>query len=343
MKLREDEEEELEEVEVEEEDGRIVEQEEEESLLEPIEEVPVVVVNIPQLDVAPVYVIEQRKKESAEKYAMSLNDISYDLCYVGKEDSGDDEEESNSGDEEESIGDFASSAAKRIFNLRTKLNDVARSRHSRRSDEDDGGAFFPMMFSNDLVFYPFNAEAQAHDIDRAVTVKTPTEDRNELPFGRSPRSAAADCSDIQRVIIDRKSQLEKDRLTQLYRTSLADVASENWTPMVRTEGVNWEAFMELEKIERLRPQTVEIKKKADENDAIISKEFFQARLKYAKENALDAISTIRIGDKEAGPALPTPVPLSFGKMHNGLCEINRPEYFYVSCSIININVKSKLL
>eukprot|EP00596_Hydrurales_sp_CCMP1899_P009725 CAMPEP_0119049162 /NCGR_PEP_ID=MMETSP1177-20130426/63174_1 /TAXON_ID=2985 /ORGANISM="Ochromonas sp, Strain CCMP1899" /LENGTH=1191 /DNA_ID=CAMNT_0007026049 /DNA_START=3076 /DNA_END=6651 /DNA_ORIENTATION=- len=334
---RENEEEELEEVEVEEEEERVVEQEEEESLPEPIEEVPVVVV-VPQLDyVAPGYIVEQRKKEAAEKYAMSLNDISYDLCYIEKVEVEEDEEESSSeeGSEEESIGDFASSAAKRIFNLRTKLNDVSRSRHTRRSD-DDSGAFFPMMFSDDLVFYPFNAQGfQAQDVDRVVTVKTsnegktPNEDRNEGPFGRSPRSAAADCSDIQQVIVDRKSQLEKDRLTQLYRTSLADVASENWTPMVRTEGADWEAFMELEKTERLRPQTVEIKKQADENDAIISKEFFEARLKHVKDNALDGTSTIRIGDKEDGPASPTPVPLSFGKMYRGLCEINQPEYFYV--------------
>jgi hypothetical protein len=333
----------VEEAEVEEEE-RIVEQKVKVVLPEPIYEIPVAVVSIPQVVVAPDYVTEQRKREGAEKFEMSLNDIRYESFHIDidrSKDSGDEEEEVDADEEDSEDEEFASSAAKRIFNLRKKLYDVARGHHSRRSDDFDGAAFFPLAFSNDLVFYPFNAQAQA-DAERSVAVMTPGEERNEPQFGRSPRSAAADCSDIQQVVIDRKSQLEKDRLTQLYRTSLADVASENWTPMIRKEGVDWEAFMEQERVERLRPLTVEIQKKADEGDAIISKEFLLDRLKYAKEHTLDAMSTIRLGDKEDGPASPTPMPLAFGKMHCGLCEISRPEYFYVSCSIRNQTINCTL-
>lgn len=337
----------------EEEDPEPPEQEqgqEEEEELTPEIEIPVLVsVSIP-LYIAPDYIQEQRSREAAEIMNMTDNDIRYASFYIEDVKSEESEEEADSSiatEEEhapEAAVDSGPSAAQKISNLRAKLNDVARGYHPRRSDSDfDGGAFFPMMFSNDLVFYPFNSQIQV-GADRAVN--TPGSS-NEV-VGREPllgRLSSADCSDIQQVIIDRKSQLEKDRLTQLYRTSLADVASELWTPIVRKEGVDWEAFMELEMVERLRPQTVEISSKEDEGDAIMSEQFFTNRLKYAKEGTFDPISTIRLGDKEDGgpsSSSPTPKPLAFGKMHGGLCEINRPEYFYVRFSTI-YTLKSEMM
>ena len=115
---------------------------------------------------------------------------------------------------------------------------------------------------------------------------------------------AIDSSDIKKIVTDRKLELEKDRSQQLYRTSLMDVASDNWTNIVMARQINWEKFMEMEQIKRLKlsmkneneknglekegeEEEGEEEEEEEEKDRMINHQFSRKLLKKTKNSLIN--------------------------------------------------------
>lgn len=147
-------------------------------------------------------------------------------------------------------------AEKRIRILKKKLEEAKSGYHPRRNDEEMAGvAFFPMLFSDDLVYNPCSSSCgplvstqSGDDTDALGTVP----DRNESPEARIESAPSADdFSDIRKVVDERKAQLLRERLLQLYKNSSTAI-TEEWVSVVRKKGVDWESYMQQEKGSRLQ-------------------------------------------------------------------------------------------
>ena len=163
---------------------------------------------------------------------------------------------SSSEEEEESDEEKLSEAEKRIRFLKKKLEDAKSGYHPRRAAEEMAGvAFFPMLFSDDLIYNPCSATSGPLVVGNGTGDYVTNTDGESNQAG-SPRSlsdpviSAADFSDIRRVVQERKAMMNKERLQQLYKTS--SVTPDEWVSVVRKQGVDWEKYMDKEKDSRLQ-------------------------------------------------------------------------------------------
>ena len=292
-------------------------------------------IQLPEVVVEPDYFLDESYREAQETTDMIKNDVKYvyldlnlamkerfltakakqksiklekarsryfDLQEKENEDDSEDEEDEDEDDEEEIEKENLESnpyspAQKRLAKLTSKLDDVSRGFHPRRSEENDGSVFFPMLFSGDITYFPFpvlSNEGIEVDDDgdeeerRRKSLLTDKYSRIRKSIPKiviekevSPYRDAADCSDITARVTARKVQLENERLQQLYRTSHAEIPAENWTLILKRQEVNWEKFMIREQRSRTRFITEEIRNNNEKDNGIVGQEFFKSRLKNA--------------------------------------------------------------
>ena len=162
---------------------------------------------------------------------------------------------SSSEEEEESDEEKLSEAEKRIRFLKKKLEDAKSGYHPRRVAEEMAGvAFFPMLFSDDLVYNPCSATSGplvvGNGIGDYVSNADGVSNQDGSPRLLEPDISATDFSDIRRFVQERKALMNKERLQQLYKTSSA--IPDEWISVVRKQGVDWEKYMDREKDSRLQ-------------------------------------------------------------------------------------------
>ena len=391
--------------------------------------------------------IIRKKSEKSLREKAELMRANYLSEVLGETEKIEDDEEDDEEDEEDEQeiadeierqriqkeiedNDPLSPAQKRLQGLNARLDDVSRGYHPRRTEAMSTGAFFSMMFSDDIVFQPFpplpifkdeNDEENKNKDENKIEIddsknryKRESLIKNIIPENIPAEPSveyrdASDSSDITNAITERKILLEKERLQQLYKTSLTEIPSENWTQIIRKEEVHWEKFMETEERKRESELIKEINGNLEKDDSIVGHEFFKNRLKIAlnnTENSSDLLKSekyennyeynvndnyesssqnssnnenvdynksnnssqnsvnsekskkIEIREKNeirenalqgsvfdlhaTGPKtgikfdplriVPKPTPLPFGRVLSGVCEINLPQYYYVSTS-----------
>jgi hypothetical protein len=228
-------------------------------------------------------------------------------------------------------------AENRLIALDAKLDAVQRGYHSRKSEKLENSAFFPMIFSDDLAFCPFQnlSNFDKHNfqmIDLAKTreklgvekgVNSDDSDaeklENDSDEENENESNPADSSDIAEIIKNRKIAIEKERLDHLYRTSSHDVSASNWTRIIKVQNIDWEKFMQKDgRRKSLYINNEEHEKLSGDCTDMTENSFYHDRI----ENEKFRLDTENFREK--------PIPLPFGKVIHGLCEINTPHYYYVS-------------
>jgi hypothetical protein len=228
-------------------------------------------------------------------------------------------------------------AENRLIALDAKLDAVQRGYHSRKSEKQENSAFFPMIFSDDLAFCPFQnlsnfdkhnfqmidlaKNREKLDVEKGENSDDSDAEKNENVSDEENEndSNPADSSDIAEIIKNRKIAIEKERLDHLYRTSSHDVSASNWTQIIKVQDIDWEKFMQKEGLRK----SFALNKEEHEKllrvcTDMTENSFYHDRI----ENEKFRLDTENFREK--------PIPLPFGKVIHGLCEINTPHYYYVS-------------
>ena len=358
---------------------------------------------------------EERNREQFESQHMKSNDVDASIdvpqrsaprvektplsaASARRTDNDDDDDDSDndngvysssSGESEISDNENVSYAEKRIRLLKKKLEEAKRGFHPRRvEDEMAGVAFFPMLFSDDLVYNPCESSlgplVVADQGSSVGDVDDGGHDDDADPYGREggerEYKSAADFTDIRRVVQEHKAKLHRERLLQLYKTSAG--VPEEWVSVMRKKGVDWDTFMDQEKKIRLQQALtgtgkIHSKPKVLTSPRPITKithlqspgplpgrhvvaALEQITAMNVSEGAMTAPTTIaftglhadpdpeednfyllRIENRErrlaevadsseSWPVQPNLRPLPFGKVYSSICEIDVPQYFYVS-------------
>ena len=228
-------------------------------------------------------------------------------------------------------------AENRLIALDAKLDAVQRGYHSRKSEKLENSAFFPMIFSDDLAFCPFQnlsnfdrhnyqmidlakcREKMSSEKDENSDDSDGEKHENESDDEDENETNPADSSDIVEIIKNRKIEIEKERLDHLYRTSSHDISSSNWTQIIKVQDIDWEKFMQKEGIRKsFYLDREEHGKQSGVYTDMTENSFYHDRI----ENEKFRLDTENFREK--------PIPLPFGKVIYGLCEINTPHYYYVS-------------
>jgi len=380
-------------------------------------------VDAPLVTPAPVLAIvtphveqeEERNREQFEAQHMLSNDVDAStqvpprsaprvekvhVAPAGKveEDDDDDAYYSSSGESEVSDEEKLSYAEKRIRLLKKKLEEAKRGYHPRRVEEEMAGvAFFPMLFSDDLVYNPCesssgplvvaNQGSDDNEKDRLLSDDDDDDDDDNNGADPSDRNggqreykSAADFADIRRIVQEHKAMMHRERLLQLYKTSAA--VPEEWVSVMRKKGVDWDTFMDREKSTRLeqaltgtgkvrsKPKVVTSPRpitkitqlqspgplpgghvaaaleqiaamNASEGTTAAPATKASTTLHADVDAAEDDFYALRIENHErrlaeladSNDALPPPAdprPLPFGRVYSGICEIDVPQYYYVS-------------
>jgi hypothetical protein len=350
---------------------------------------------------------EELNREGFESGQMRRNDFDAPVTRMQRpttadgpaaEEPQDDERYSSSDESTASDQEKLSYAEKRIRILKQKLEEAKSGYHPRRNDEEMAGvAFFPMLFSDDLVYNPCASSCgplvytQRRGDGSDLVAAAPHLDVSPRSLVESAPSAD-DFSDIRRVVDERKAKLQRERLLELYKNSSTAIADE-WVSVVRKKGVDWDTYMQQEKGSRVqqtladsgktrfrpkansspRPITsvnqlqsdgplpgghvaaalaaIEAMNASDNGTLMASKEdpgaianaeeddFFLRRIEN-HENRLSKTAAVNSGGSDT--AQPTPVPLPFGKVVSGICEIDAAMYFYVSLRdsrLFNVSIR----
>jgi hypothetical protein len=286
---------------------------------------------------------EDQRREKIECAAMLANDIRYftskkaaiiplypdiaDGMSVAKE--ADDTQESefhSDGDADDTEIEIDSSPGiprhltafqKRVQmlkdNIHNGISDVTI--HSRR---DHSGAFFPLMFSEDISWNPF-ASTAFNDSD--LTFRISEQDQDGDQDDDADDASVSDFSDLSRLLKRRKKQLERDRLHQLYRNM--NIPAKDWTTLVTTSRVDWEAFFKSEGDARLSADELS----ATDNSLSDENKWLADRLNNLRRRQSTFTSVAGTGSFDADVEIR---PLPFGHILKGVVEIGSPALFQVS-------------
>ncbi len=103
--------------------------------------------------------------------------------------------------------------------------------HPRRSDVKSGSFFFPLSFSDDIVYNPFVTPVYGRNAPEKV-------DNIDVPCG---------FSDIQEKVKRHKIEVAEFRREQ-FRVSETGIDPEDWTMLLRKDSVDWIKFFRNEKV-----------------------------------------------------------------------------------------------